>query len=196
MKKESVLLIVITLVIGVLVGILVSKGSKERAGGMVSQTPAPAVNSQEKIRILEDLVAREPGNRSAWVQLGHGYFDSQQPAKAVEAYDKALALNPNDPDILTDQGVMFRQLGWYDRAVDNFTKASRINPSHLQSLFNLGVVYRYDLNDFPRALEAWERFLQLNPSGPGADQIRSEMDFLRTHLSAPDNPGAPMPPSK
>ncbi|MFA5514907.1 MAG: tetratricopeptide repeat protein [Desulfuromonadales bacterium] len=198
MKKESVLLIAVALVIGLLLGILISKGGRGKGGALTAQAPAqaPAVNYQEKIRLLEGLVAKDPANRSAWVQLGHTYFDSQQAAKAVEAYDKALALDPNDPDVLTDQGVMYRQLGWFDRAVDNFEKANRINPSHMQSLFNLGVVYRYDLNDYPRAIEAWERFLQLNPSGPGAEQIRGEMEFLRTHPQVPGGPGASGPTGK
>lgn len=193
MKKETVLLVVIALVVGLLVGILVTKGGRSKESARVATSGAPAaptVNSQEQIRILQDLVAREPGNRNAWVQLGHLYFDSNQPALSVDAYDKALAIDANDPDVLTDQGVMFRQLGWFDKAIDNFERASRIRPNHPQSLFNLGVVYRYDLNDFPRAIEAWSRFLDINPTGPGAEQIRTELEFMRSHPTPPSGPGA------
>lgn len=191
MKKEGIFLIAVALVIGVLVGILVSKGGKDRPAATTAQAPPAAVDLQGKIRLLEDLVAKDPGNRSAWVQLGHAFFDSQQPHKAIEAYDKALALDPNDPDILTDEGVMYRQLGWFDRAIDNFQKANRINPSHLQSLYNLGVVYRYDLNDFPKAVDAWERFLQINPTGQGSEQIRQEIEAIRTHPPLPAGAASP-----
>lgn len=191
MKKETVLLVVIALVVGLLVGILVSKSGRPREAGQATAPAAPAVNIQEKQRVLEELVAREPGNRNAWVQLGHLYFDSSLPAKAIDAYDKALAIDPNDPDVLTDQGVMFRELGWYDRAIDNFTKANKIKPDHPQSLFNLGVVYRYDLNDFPRATEVWKRFLAISPNSPGADKIRAELDFMGSHPAIP--PGQPAP---
>ncbi|NIQ93302.1 MAG: tetratricopeptide repeat protein, partial [Desulfuromonadales bacterium] len=98
----------------------------------------------------------------------HNYFDSNQYVQAVEAYDKALELDGNDPNVLTDQGVMFRKLGWYDRAVQNFRKANQLNSLHTQSLYNLGIVYRYDLNDFEKAIEAWEKFLSIAPPGPSA----------------------------
>lgn len=185
MKKETVLIVVIALVVGLLVGLLVAKqGSKKDRQASVSAPPAATVNFQEKIKLLEDLASREPSNRNAWVQLGHTYFDADQPVKAIEAYDKALQLDANDPDVLTDQGVMFRKLGWYDRAIDNFTKASIFNPNHQQSLFNLGVVYRYDLQDFPRAQEAWRKFLQVSPTGPGAEQVQRELESMRTPPAA------------
>ncbi len=183
MKKETVLLTVIVLIVGVLVGIIYSNWRKDSAStSSTLQSPPPAVvNYDQKITTLEGIVAKEPENRNAWVQLGHNFFDSDQPMKAIDAYQKALDLNDQDPNILTDQGVMFRRVGWYDKAINNFTKASAINPSHQQSLYNLGIVYRYDLKDFKKALLAWEKLLDLNPSAPGADQLRQEISFLKNH---------------
>ncbi|WP_432821451.1 tetratricopeptide repeat protein [Trichloromonas sp.] len=178
MKKETLFFVAVALIVGVLVGILVSKGGKSPGPAPSSSSSAPAVNMQQDIQLMEKLVANDPANRGAWVQLGHAYFDSSQPVKAIEAYNKALELDPNDADVLTDQGVMFRQLGWFDRAEENFIKANEINPSHHQSLYNLGVVYRYDLQDMNRAREVWTRYLQVNPSGPGSDSIRRELDAL------------------
>ena len=132
-------------------------------------------------RMLLEVVEKEPENRKAWVQLGHDYFDTNQFVQAVEAYDKALAMDRNDPNVLTDQGVMFRKLGWYDRAGSNFEEANKINSFHTQSLYNLGIVYRYDLNDFGKAIEAWERFLSIAPPGPSVDQIRAEIEFMKSH---------------
>jgi len=187
MKKETLLLVVIVLIVGVLVGILVSKtgkgpGKTAQAPSAPPQAAAPVVNRQQTIQMLEGLVAKDPTNRNAWTELGHNYFDSDQPVKAIEAYDKALALGPDDPNVLTDQGLMFRRLGQYDRAIENFSKANAIDPNHPQSLFNMGVVYRYDLQDFRKAKEAWSKYLALNPSGPGADQIRAEMQALEQLL--------------
>ncbi len=189
MKKETLLIVVLTLVIGVLVGILVSKGGK--SPGVSRQTSsapaAPAVNLQQEIKLLEEMVAKDPSNRNAWVELGHKYFDSDNPMKAVEAYNRALELDANDPNVLTDQGVMFRRLGWFDRAIENFEKANRLNPSHPQSLYNLGVVYRYDLQNFAKAREVWTRYLEINSVGPGADQIRRELEFLSSQPGASAN---------
>ncbi len=181
MKKETLFFVAVALVIGVLVGVLVSKGGRGPGSTQGSAPAAPAaqaVNLAQDIQLMEKMVATDPGNRGAWVQLGHAYFDSNQPVKAIEAYNKALEIDGNDPDVLTDQGVMFRRLGWFDRAEENFIKANQLNPAHAQSLYNLGVVYRYDLQDDNRAREAWTRYLQVNPSGPGSENIRRELESL------------------
>ncbi|NOY13298.1 MAG: tetratricopeptide repeat protein [Deltaproteobacteria bacterium] len=182
MKKETILLVVISLLVGGLAVVIFTNmrnKSTSPAGPAVAPAAAPSVNYQQQISMLEEIVTKEPANRNAWVQLGHNYFDSDQPMKAIEAYDKALALNGNDPNILTDQGVMYRRLGWFDKAINNFEQAHKLNPNHRQSLYNLGIVYRYDLQDFPKAIEAWEKFLALNPGGPGAAKVRSELEFLK-----------------
>ncbi len=191
MKKETILLVGVTLVIGILIGILFSRiGDKAPRTASAPSAPPPgaAVNFQQNIQTLEEIVARDPKNRNAWVQLGHNYFDSNQPMKAIEAYTNALELNGNDPDVLTDQGIMFRRVGWFDRAIENFQKALEVNGSHLQALFNLGVVYRYDLQDFAKAKDVWSRYLQLNPSGPGSDRIRQEMSLLQANPQMPPAP--------
>lgn len=194
MKKETWIIVGAALVIGILVGVLLfGKSRQDQAAGPGTATAPPGlptVNYQQQITMLEGIVAKDPGNRNAWVELGNNYFDSRQPMKAVEAYGKALAIDGNDPDVLTDQGVMFRQLGWYDRAIANFVKANQISPDHVQSLYNLGVVYRFDLNDPVKARQAWEKYLKINPSGPGADQVRTELEAIKAH---PQLPGK-MPP--
>ncbi len=194
MKKESVLLVVVVLIVGVLVGILISQGGRGSASKTSAppQAAAPAVNLQQTIKTLEGIVANDPTNRNAWAELGHSYFDSDQPVKAIEAYDKALALGPDDPNILTDQGVMFRRMGWYDRAVENFSKANALDPRHPQSLYNLGVIYRYDLQDFRKAKEVWDKYLEINPSGPGAEQVRAELQALGQLLGT----GMDFPPAR
>jgi tetratricopeptide (TPR) repeat protein len=140
--------------------------------------PGAAFETQQRLAIGEQLVQRDPKNRQAWVQLGNDYFDTHQPQKAVDAYAKALELQPNDPDVLTDQGVMYRELGRYDRAVANFEKANQLNPSHLQSLYNLGVVYAFDLKEPSRAARYWKRVIETAPGSREAVQARQGLASL------------------
>ncbi len=192
MKKETIVFVVVALIIGVLGGVIYSNWQRDTTqpvagGGAPSTAGVPLVNHQQQINTLEGIVAREPGNRNAWVQLGNSYFGSDQPIKAIEAYDKALALGPDDPNVMTDQGTMFRRVGWYDRAISNFQRAADLDPNHVQSRYNLGVVFRYDLQDFPSAITAWESFLALNPGG-NVDQIRAEIEFMKNHPPMPQTP--------
>jgi len=184
MKKETLLIAVVTLVAGLIIGLMVGK---KTSGPNVPLTSAaapgqvPILNVQQKITELKNIVAADPGNFQAWTALGNEYFDSNKFMDAIEAYDKALAIQPNSPDILTDQGVMFKRLGWFDRAIANFTKANEIDPTHATSVYNLGIVYRYDLQDFAKAQQAWTRFLEINPTGPGSDRVRQDLELLRTN---------------
>jgi tetratricopeptide (TPR) repeat protein len=87
-------------------------------------------------------------------------------------------MDGNDPGVLTDQGIMYRRIGWFDKAIDNFEKANVLNPRHVQSLYNLGIVYRDDLDDQEKAKEAWTRYLVISPIGKEADKVRTMIDHM------------------
>ena len=180
MKKGTIVLIVIAFVAGLLVSVIFSNVNKNQpeVTQTTSQQPPPLVDFQQQIKTLVEIVAKDPNNRQAWVQLGHSYFDTKNPMKAIEAYDKALAIDGNDPDVLTDQAIMFRQLGWYEKAIETFQQANKLDPKHVNSLFNMGIVYMQDLGENEKAKAAFNRFLELVPSGPSADRARSMLEHM------------------
>jgi cytochrome c-type biogenesis protein CcmH/NrfG len=185
--KSSILFVVVALFVGLIIGVIYSKENDKSSpsfpaiAAQQGETPVNTqqdeakVKVQQNIQMLENFVVNDPQNRNAWVELGNAYFDAQLPNKSVEAYAKALELNPNDPNVLNDQGVMYRQLGWFDKAIGNFTKANQIDPQNLQSLYNFGIIYRYDLQDFVKATEVWKKYLMINPTGEFADRVREEI---------------------
>ncbi|WP_298436388.1 tetratricopeptide repeat protein [Geobacter sp.] len=176
MKRENILYAVVALLVGLLGGFLIFSISGHKSQPSVNAgIPAGGgtpVDYRQRIAEAEKIVAREPGNLQAWVQLGNDYFDTDQPQKAINAYGKALELDHNNPNILTDQGIMYKRVGQFDRAVANFEKAQQIDPKHVQSLYNLGVVYMDDLKQPDKAIKAWNRYLELEPTSPNAQQIR------------------------
>jgi cytochrome c-type biogenesis protein CcmH/NrfG len=180
MKKGTILLIVIAFVAGLLVAIIFSNANKSQPESQqaINQQPAPSVNLQQQIKTLEEILVKDPNNRKAWVQLGHSYFDTKNPMKAIEAYDKALAIDGNDPDVLTDQAIMYRQLGWFEKAIETFQQANKLNPKHANSIFNMGIVYMQDLGENEKAKEAFRRFLELVPSGPSAESARKMIEHM------------------
>jgi uncharacterized protein HemY len=156
-------------------------GAAPQGGGM----PAPGDNFQARINAMQAMVTQDPKNREAWVQLGNDYFDTRQPQKAIDAYSKALELNPNDPNVLTDQGVMYRELHQYDKAIANFTKANQVDSKHVQSLFNLGVVYLNDLKQPKKAVEVWNKVIQTAPQSDQASQARSAIEAAKKAGAVP-----------
>ena len=186
MNKETVIIGVAGLIIGFLLGVLV--GGKFMAGSTTSANqpamqqvggamPNPGQLSA-RIAELEQLTAKDPKNLQAWITLGNDYFDSNQAQKSVQAYNKALELDPNNANVLTDQGVMFRALGFYDRALANFDKANKLDPKHLQSLFNTGIVYAVDLKQPAKAKAIFESLLQKDQNSDLARQSREMLQQL------------------
>lgn len=180
-NKELWLIAGVAFVAGLLVGLVIGDAKKNQTVQVAGQAVSAqqAIPNTTQLDLLNSLVAKEPNNFNAWVQLAHHHFDANQPMEAVKAYGKALELHPNDADLLTDQGVMFRRLGWYDKAVESFSRAAELDPKHIHSLYNLGIVYRYDLNDIPKAIEAWSRYLQRDPQSESAESVRRELDQMR-----------------
>jgi Tfp pilus assembly protein PilF len=188
-NKESTLIAVVALVVGLLGGYLVFSISN---AGKVSQSNPPIqagvgspTDYTQRIAQAEKVVAQDPKNLNAWISLGNDYFDTEQSQKAINAYGKALEIEPNNPNVLTDQGVMFKKIGWYDKALANFEKASKIDPKHLQSLYNAGIVYSVDMKQPEKAIPYWNRYLKLDSNSPTANQIKSMMEQTGKGMAPP-----------
>ena len=130
-------------------------------------------NTLQQIENLRKETASKGATAETWKQLGNIYFDTDQPEQAISAYEHVLALKPDDVDTLNDQGAMFRQIGDFKRAVENFERAFVLDPGNLESLYNCGYVYAFDLNNIPRALVIWHRYLEQESNSEAAQQIRS-----------------------
>ena len=123
------------------------------AGG---PSQASLMEAQQRIDMNQRLLAQDPKNVGAWVALGNDLSDTRQFPKAVDAYLAALKLQPGNPDVITDLGVVYDQLADYDKALAAFEQAQAIAPTHLQSLMNIGVISAFRKNDPARAAKAWK----------------------------------------
>lgn len=180
MNKESTLIAVVALIVGLLGGYLVfsisNSGKIQQPNTAIPAGAGSPTDYTQRIAQAEKVVAQDPKNLNAWISLGNDYFDTEQSQKSINAYTKALEIEPNNPNVLTDQGVMFRKVGWYDKALINFEKANKIDPNHLQSLFNAGIVYVVDLKQPEKAVPYWKKYLTLDSNSPTAMQIKSMME--------------------
>ena len=176
MKKENILFAVVALIVGLLGGYLIfSIGSGKQNQQAMPAIPAGAgspVDYTRRIAEAEKIVAQDPKNLQAWITLGNDYFDTEQPQKSIDAYTKALEIDPNNTNVLTDQGVMFRRMGWFDKALANFEKAQKQDVNHLQSLFNICIVYIVDLKQMDKAMPHVTRYLKQDPNSANASQLK------------------------
>src|SRR6266540_1818350 len=168
--KAFALAVVAAILVGIIPGISLLSGlignhreavasgaempSDAGAGACALTTAAPHTDHKQ-LTEAEKIAAHDPKDSSAWIQLGNRYFDADQPARAIDAYDKALELNPNNLEVLYDQGLV-----------------------------NLGIVCAVNLKQPEKALKAWSRFLELNPSSPASRQVRLWVEQLKANPRA------------
>jgi tetratricopeptide (TPR) repeat protein len=145
------------------------------------ETPPPSSDQLQQIERLIIIAASKEATVETWKELGNLFFDTNQPELAIKAYDKALALRPDDIDILIDQGAMYRQTGNFIKALANFERASSADSQNLESLYNSAHIYAFDLNDIPKALVIWKRYLALESKSEAAQQVQSFIDLYGKH---------------
>jgi cytochrome c-type biogenesis protein CcmH/NrfG len=192
MKKETVILVVvIAFLVGFISGATVAilKGKRGGEGPAMVQKPqiasAPTpprpspIEVASKAQTLEDILKKDPKNLAAWVELGNLYFDSNQPKEAIEAYSRYLAVKPDNADVRTDMGIMYRNLGKTDRALEEFRKAAQSDPKHVNSRYNIGVVLLHDKQDIKGAIKAWDEYLKVDPTSERAERVKAQMANLR-----------------
>jgi cytochrome c-type biogenesis protein CcmH/NrfG len=152
------------------------------AGG---QPQAQNDDTQQAIIHLEAEVTANPENFESWIRLGHLYYDSDQPEKAIAAYTKSMEFHTADANLLTDLGVMYRRTKQPEKAIELFNKAIQQDPSHQPSRFNKGIVLLHDLNDATGAIASWEELLRINPEAKTANgqPIREFVDHVKADLS-------------
>lgn len=128
---------------------------------------------RQRIDDAQAQAAATPDSFNAWVELGNAWYDADMPKQSIEAYNRALEFKPNDSNVLNDQGAMYRQTGDTQRALANFEKALAVDPGNLESLYNMGYIYAFDLKQTDRALEIWKRYLTLDKNSETAEQVRT-----------------------
>lgn len=161
-KQKAILLAAGMFVIGFISGISVAVYKSGSSSNLISESNSN-VDYTAKIKTLENEVASNPENPSAWIHLGHLYFNTDKYEKAIYAYEKSLALNPLNADVLTDLGIMYRRSGQPRKAIEKFDMAVEVDQKHENARFNKGIVLMHDLGDRQGAIRAWEDLLEVNP---------------------------------
>ncbi len=171
----------IALAAGFVMGVVFSAYKSPKGLPIQSQMPVaqPAADrdlaGKRAVQILEleQQAVQDPQNVDTWTQLGNLYFDADNFDKAINAYQKSLALRPDNANVWTDLGIMYRRNGQPAEAVKAFDKAIEIDPRHQNSRFNKGIVLMHEMNDIPGAVAAWEGLIAVNPDAktPGGQPV-------------------------
>jgi len=188
-------LTIVTGVAGVMFGIIVGymlgvsqKGVGSTAvtapSAQASAAPAAAANEQE-LQAYKNVLASDPRNVRANVELGNRLYDVGRYSEAIPYYEQAFALDPRNVSVSTDLATTLYYAGRADEALAQFDKSLALDPKHAQTLFNLGIVKRDAKNDPQGAIAVWERLLASVPDYPDAPKVLAMLTELKQKASYP-----------
>src|SRR4029077_20486419 len=92
-----------------------------------------------------------------------------------------LELKPQEVTVRTDLGTALFYSKHVDEALVELRKSLDLNPTHPQTLFNLGVVLLDGKKDRKGALEAWDKLVASNPDFPQIAIVKQQIALLREH---------------
>ncbi|NQE34521.1 Serine/threonine-protein kinase B [Microcoleus sp. IPMA8] len=87
---------------------------------------------------------------------------NQDAAGALQAFNKSIQLNPNNPESFYRRGNANYDLQKYQEAIADYSQAIALNPKYVQAYFNRGLT-RHDFNDKRGAIEDYTQALNLQP---------------------------------
>jgi cytochrome c-type biogenesis protein CcmH/NrfG len=152
-------------------------GRQSTQPATVAQGPQNGAFAEDEARLRGALMSN-PNDLESLIQLGNLCYDNGKFQDAVDWYGRALAIDPKNVNVRTDRGTSYWNLRQADAAIAEFRKSLELNPSHAQTLYNLGVVLLDGKNNAQEARKVWETLLATNPNYPERAKVQEQLASL------------------
>jgi cytochrome c-type biogenesis protein CcmH len=136
------------------------------------------VTREQVEKMVADLAARlerEPENVNGWVVLARSYYVMNRFDDAAKAYERAVALVPNDPDLLADYADTLAVTtggNLSGKPLELAKRALAADPTHWKALALIGTE-AFNRKDYKTAVQYWEK---LKASAPPGSPIAQSID--------------------
>ena len=118
---------------------------------------------KDSLTLWNYVIEMEPGKTFfSYNNRGIAYSDIGQYDRALEDYNKVIAMNPYYSRAYNNRGVVYSRQGLYDMAIEDFSKAIDLKPNFFDAYNNRGVAFD-KAGRFEKAMEDFQKALVLNP---------------------------------
>ncbi|MBU4031534.1 MAG: tetratricopeptide repeat protein, partial [Candidatus Thermoplasmatota archaeon] len=143
----------------------------------------------------EENIAESPDNYShLFARTGHGLFETGEPDRAVECFDKATQLNPNNTDAWMSRGIVHMKSGaMLNYAIMCFDEVLKHEPNNIEAMENKveALVLSKKQDDAAELLEKMIKVAPTNESYKKKLQELSPMDLETVTAKLKKNPKDP-----
>ena len=134
-----------------------------RSAMLLCRTEIQNGNSDQAMKIFEDLLAIDPNNAEAYNQIGYYYGYRGDYDRAMENLKKYQFIAPDAANPFDSLGENQAYAGHYTEAIENLNRALAIKPDFAPAYEHLGVVYE-GLGDTRKSIESYRKALQVADS--------------------------------
>lgn len=96
------------------------------------------LDGDEKKRILREAMERFPRDKNLFILAGKIKLMEQDLIGAAEDFERAVELNPDDPDAHYQKAEAYYELGNFQTAADDFDKAIQLQPINPNAYYSKG----------------------------------------------------------
>lgn len=146
-----------------------------------------AASPDQRLMILQDAANSNPDNPDAWYALARSYASINNFEDAGTAYERVLSLTEH-PEVMSEyaQMLFFAHNNRITAKVKALADRSvQIRPDNETGLGLLGID-AFNHQQYNQAADYWQRALDSNPDGSGADALRA--GIAQAQLRAQDGP--------
>ncbi len=118
---------------------------------------------QQAERIYRQILSADSDNAAANHYLGIIAHQVGKNDTAIQYIEKAIAANPNIPEMYCNLGNALRDLSRFDEAVASFQKAISLNPDNAETHNNLGNILR-NMGQLIEAITHYRKAISCNPN--------------------------------
>jgi tetratricopeptide (TPR) repeat protein len=114
---------------------------------------------EKRIRILEEMATKYPREKRIHYNLGIHYWNKKEFSAAIDAYSKALALDPNYGSALNGLGYTYADMGNYEKAIEYFEKYASVSPGDANPLDSLAEIY-FQIGQLDNSIEKYQEAVE------------------------------------
>lgn len=133
-------------------------------------------NLDRATELFERYMAQKGDDPEVLRAYGNLSYDQQNWSRAAELYAAFLEISPETLDVRTDLGAVYRYMGRFQDALQEFDEVQRRDGSHWQALYNEVLVRALDLRDFEGAQKALFSLRALRPGDPEVERLAAEVE--------------------
>jgi tetratricopeptide (TPR) repeat protein len=113
-------------------------------------------------------------------QAGVDRLSEERYEQAVEAFNRAIELDPEFAEAYNQRGLAYLFLGQLEQAISDYKTALAFMPSHFPAMEGLGHAYTH-LDQLPQAYQCYRQALTINPRLEG---VRSALQRIEQKLGS------------